>query len=149
MGAFFRKAPTSVVAPDDATVAATAGDILFKTGAGGVIRVTIPNMGTTAIEIDGDCNLTSGNQYLINGVPISGGGGTFVDMEVPSGTVDGINATFTLSSSPVAGSSHVYVNGSLQEVGATADYTIAGATITFNVGAIPATGSKILVSYRT
>lgn len=148
MGGFFRRASVAVTAPVDAEVSAGTGDILFKTGAGATVRVTIPNSGSTAIEIDGDCNLTSGNQYLVNGVPISGGGGTFIDMEIPTGTIDGVNAGFTLSNTPVAGSAHVYTNGVLQEAGATADYTIAGATITFNVGAIPAAGSKILVSYR-
>lgn len=148
MGGFFRRTSTGVSSPGDAELSASSGDILFRTGPGGTLRVTIPNSGSPGIEIDGDCNLTTGNQYLVNGVPISGGGGTFIDMEVPSGTIDGVNAGFTLSTTPVAGSAHAYVNGVLQEAGVTADYTIAGATITFNVGAIPAAGSKILVSYR-
>ncbi len=70
----------------------------------------------------------------------------FVTRETPAGTINGVNVTFTLANTPVAGSEHVYLNGLLQSVGAAEDYTISGATITY-VSA-PLTGEKLVVSYR-
>ena len=69
----------------------------------------------------------------------------FVVREVPSGTINGINDTFTLASTPVAGTEQVFLNGILQDAGASDDYTIAGGTIT--MASAPETGDKILVSY--
>ncbi len=70
----------------------------------------------------------------------------FVDKEIPSGSINGVNAAFTLANSPTAGSEHVYLNGVLQESGAGNDYTIAGAAITMLTA--PLTGEKLRVSYR-
>lgn len=55
----------------------------------------------------------------------SGGGGTLTS-ETPVGTVDGVNAVFTVSNTPV----QVYSNGALQTAGGI-DYTLSGLTITF------------------
>lgn len=64
--------------------------------------------------------------------------------EVPSGTINGINPTFTLSQDPNV--LILFKNGQEQKVGV--DYTLSGSTITFLVGAIPTTGSS-LDSYYT
>lgn len=72
----------------------------------------------------------------------------FVTREVPTGTVNGSNATFTLANTPTASTEEVHVNGVLQNAGAGNDYTISGATITFLTGAIPQTGDVVLVNYR-
>lgn len=81
-------------------------------------------------------------------IPTSAGllGSNFVEKEVPSGSINGSNVTFTLANTPVAGTEHVYVNGVLMESGAGNDYTITGATIT--LATAPASGEKIRVSYR-
>jgi len=73
--------------------------------------------------------------------------GDFADREVPSGTINGVNDTFTLAATPASGSEHVYLNGILQDAGASDDYQISGDTVTFN--SAPLTGDKVLVSYRT
>ena len=81
--------------------------------------------------------------------PITSGGLTnanFVDKEIPSGTINSANATFTLANTPTIGSEHVYLNGVLQESGAGNDYTITGAVITYLTA--PLTGEKIRVTYR-
>jgi len=81
--------------------------------------------------------------------PINGSGLTssnFVDKEIPTGSINGSNVTFTLANTPIAGTEHVYLNGVLQESGAGNDYTITGATITYLTA--PLTGEKIRVSYR-
>ncbi len=70
----------------------------------------------------------------------------FVDKETPSGAVNGVNVTFVLANTPVAGSDHVYLNGLFQDVGAGNDYTISGATITYLTA--PLTNDKLRVSYR-
>lgn len=70
----------------------------------------------------------------------------FVSKEVPSGAINGVNATFTLANVPVSGSEEVYLNGQLQVPGAAEDYTISGAAITFVTA--PLAGESIRVSYR-
>ena len=71
----------------------------------------------------------------------------FVTREVPSGSVNGSNVTFTLANTPVAGSEQVYLNGLLQDPGAGNSYTISGSTITFL--SAPLTNDEIHVSYAT
>lgn len=70
----------------------------------------------------------------------------FVTREVPSGSINGSNVTFTLANTPTAGSEEVFLNGILQDVGAGNDYTISGGTITYL--AAPLTGEKLVVNYR-
>lgn len=66
--------------------------------------------------------------------------------EVPSGSVNGTNVTFTISNAPaVAGTEQVFLNGLLQFSGAGDDYTISGGTITFNTA--PDAGWKLVVYY--
>lgn len=79
-----------------------------------------------------------------------GGGGllnsNFVDKELPAGSINGSNVTFTLANTPVAGSVHLYLNGLLQDEGGGFDYTISGATITMVTA--PASGERLVASYR-
>jgi len=74
----------------------------------------------------------------------AGANPTFVDLETPSGTINGSNDTFALANTPVSGSVHLYLNGVLQE--ATGDYSLSGSTITFVTA--PESGSKLRASYR-
>lgn len=67
--------------------------------------------------------------------------------ESPSGSVNGVNASFTLSNSPSAGSLSLSVNGLTQRPGNSHDYLLTGVTITFNSGAIPQTGDSIFAAY--
>jgi hypothetical protein len=71
----------------------------------------------------------------------------FVDSEIPSGVVDGANATYTLANAPSPQSSLLlYRNGLFMTAGI--DYSISAATITFVPGAIPQTGDLLTASYR-
>jgi hypothetical protein len=72
----------------------------------------------------------------------------FVDNETPSGTINGVNDTFTLAFTPVVGSEHLFKNGLRMKSGVSNDYTISGATITFNAGQIPQTGDTLVADYR-
>lgn len=64
---------------------------------------------------------------------------------VPTGTINGSNVTFSLASTPVAGTEIVYLNGLRLKRGAGDDYQISGATITMNDA--PLTGDVLLVDF--
>lgn len=71
--------------------------------------------------------------------------GMVVTREVPSGSVNGSNMSFSLANTPNVGTEQVFVNGNLQQVGVGKDYTISGDTITFAYA--PTSGDIILVNY--
>ncbi len=71
---------------------------------------------------------------------------TFVDAEVPAGTVDGANDTFTLANAPTGTSLMLFRNGLYLTTGF--DYSLVNATIQFVAGAIPRTGDTLTASYR-
>lgn len=72
---------------------------------------------------------------------------SFVDMEVPSGAINGSNASFTLAHAPAPASSlHIYRNGILLMAGF--DFTLSGSTLTFVAGAVPQSGDTLITSYR-
>jgi hypothetical protein len=80
---------------------------------------------------------------------LGGGSGTlsFVDSESPSGTLDGLNSQFTLSTVPNPSTSlAVFRNGLLQKSGP--DYTLNGQLLVFVSGATPQPGDTLLASYR-
>ena len=71
----------------------------------------------------------------------------YVVRELVNETPNGSITAFTIDNTPIANTEHVYVNGVLMNQGAGNDYTISGATITFQTGAVPQTGDIVLVSY--
>jgi alpha-tubulin suppressor-like RCC1 family protein len=71
----------------------------------------------------------------------------FVTREIPSGLINGSNRVYTLANPIVTGSEQVFLNGLLQDPGASDTYTIVGTTITFNTA--PLTGDEIHVSYAS
>lgn len=73
-----------------------------------------------------------------------GAGAIFVDAEVPSGTINGSNVTFTLAFTPTSGSLHLFLNG--VRLRPTTDYAISVATITMVVA--PDTGDWLYADYR-
>lgn len=75
----------------------------------------------------------------------SGGGLTtsnFVTGEVPSGTIDGTNTTFTIANTPTT-AIKLYLNGIRQKL--STDYTFSGTTITFTTA--PTSGDLLLTDY--
>ena len=82
-------------------------------------------------------------------VPGVGGGTTtnYADEEVPSGSINGSNVTFTLAFAPSPAKSLLLVqNGIILEQGIGNDYTLAGSTITMAVA--PNNGAVLLAWYR-
>lgn len=76
---------------------------------------------------------------------IPGGTGVSYANSIPftSGTVDGVNTSFTWPNTPLNGM-NLFLNGSLQTP--SVDYTLSGATATFLIP--PAPGSGIVASYE-
>ena len=81
-------------------------------------------------------------------VPGTGPAAQFTDGELPGGTINGTNLAFTLAAAPApAASLRLYKNGMLQQQGG--DYTLNGATITFNnTSTAPQVGDTLAASYR-
>lgn len=104
-------------------------------------RITGGNIkGLTATEVRTLINVADGATNVT--LP------TFVTREAPSGTKNGINATFTLAHTPTAGSEELFLNGQLLNVGAGNDYTISADTITMLTGMIPVSTDVLLCTYR-
>lgn len=72
-------------------------------------------------------------------------GDTRIVNEVPSGSINSSNVTFTLSAAPSSGKLELFLNGVRQKP--TNDYSLSGATIT--MVAAPTTGSTMLADYTT
>jgi hypothetical protein len=70
----------------------------------------------------------------------------FVDAEVPSGTINGSNTSFTLANTPTSGTVKLYLNGQRLRSGSGNDYTISGTTIT--MGIAPVSGDYLEAEYR-
>lgn len=66
--------------------------------------------------------------------------------EVPSGTINGSNVTFTLAAAPLSARLLLFRSGLLMRPGAGNDYTLSGSTITFATA--PETGENILAFYH-
>lgn len=144
------------------------GKIGLTTHVSGTLAIGNGGTGLTGTPTNGQLLIGNGSGYTLaalsagTGISITNGAGTisiavnsasvvltanYVVRESPTGTIDGSNTTFTLASTPVSGTEHVYVNGILQNSGTGNDYTIATNTITFLSGAIPQSGDIIRVSY--
>jgi hypothetical protein len=124
------------------TAAPTNGQLLVGNGTGYTLA-TLTGSATISVT-------NAAGSITLNAVTGASGVITapnFVVGEIPTGTINGVNAVFTLANTPLAGKEIVHVNGIRQQVGAGNDYTISGATITFLSGAIPQTGDNILVDY--
>ena len=130
-------------------------DIVGLTGDLGLRPVKGPgySAGRTAmINQDGELEAVIGNPsdcVMVDGStgPCGGGGPQFVDLEVPGGVVDGVNANFTLANPPNPATSLVlFRNGVEQTPGA--DYTLTGSTVQFLAGAIPQPGDSLTAWYR-
>jgi hypothetical protein len=70
-----------------------------------------------------------------------------VGNETPAGAVDGANVTFTLASTPAPSSLQLFKNGLMMCQGATDDYTLAGAVLSFNGDQVPQAGDKMRAWY--
>ena len=122
--------------PEGASYTAGAAAIIDSTGAIGAAT----GSASDCVHVDGSsgpCG-TSGS---------GAAGPNFTDGEVPSGAVNGANASFTLSAAPAPPTSlALYRNGVLQKTGL--DYTLAGNTVQFTAASIPQNGDMLVATYR-
>lgn len=144
------------------------GKVGLTTHVSGILGIANGGTNTSTAPTNGQLLIGNAGNYSVanlsagTGVTITNGAGTisiavntatfiavanYVVREAPTGTINGVNAAFTLAATPVAGTEQVFVNGILQNSGAGNDYTIATNTITFLAGAIPQTGDVVRVTY--
>ena len=71
----------------------------------------------------------------------------FVTNQIPSGTVNGSNTTFTCGNSYVAGTLEVWING-LKQLPTTHYVETTPTSGVFTMGDAPATGDNVLVNYQ-
>ncbi len=83
--------------------------------------------------------------YRVAGPPTAA---VFVDSEVPAGTIDGNNLSFTLANTPTPATSlKLYKNGVLLNLGV--DYTLSSTNVTFaSTSVTPQVGDTLIASYR-
>jgi hypothetical protein len=113
--------------------------VILLTAAVTTISISqIRGNGATAAVLE---STATGNVWLpITSLPAS----SLPQADVPTGTINGTNAVFTLASAPTGGLL-LFRNGLLQQSGS--DYTLSGSTVTFLSTAIPQAADS-LVAYH-
>ena len=112
------------------------------------VMVNIIGTGWTRAQIDSTLVIDTSTSPPTLRAP-GGGQVVFVDAVTPAGTIDGVNAVFTLPSVPSpAASLEVHLNGMLMRVGVDFNIPAGSSIVTFVAGALPQTGSQLVASYR-
>lgn len=96
----------------------------------------------TAVGNAGDCVFVDGTTGPCSSVALP----TFITGEVPGGTLDGNNSTFTLANAPSGTSLLLFRNGLLLQPGT--DYALSGSTIQFAGTVIPQPQDALVAEYR-
>lgn len=148
-----------IVAGDDSITVNPDSVVVKRSGTGAIVLDATNGI---AVAVDDSSIERSGNAIRVKALGITNAmlaGGIsddklvedyliatkYIVRETPTGAVDGVNTTYTLANTPVAGKEMVFLNGVLQEPGVGNDYTISGATITYL--SAPFTGDKVRVTY--
>ena len=114
-----------------------SNNVLVKVSRGGVLAYA-------PVWID-STHITGSNG--VSSVAIGGASINFADNEIPTGTIDGTNAVFTLAHAPnPAGSLQLSLNGVGPLGAAGVDFTLSGLTITYVTA--PTLGSTHVANYR-
>ena len=135
-------------------------DLLVVNSNTGAVTLNIDGLGVKSVKKNGSealvaNDITAGkiiplaydglNFQVIGGGSSSVASNSFVSNEIPSGTVNGTNATFTLANTPVSGTLALYRDGQLMKGGGN-DYTLTGNSIVFVTA--PLTDSVLLAFYQ-
>ncbi|TDI97036.1 MAG: hypothetical protein E2O29_02020 [Deltaproteobacteria bacterium] len=140
-------AGTTTVADDDVSFVEVDGSGTVSNNVSGFTAGRIPLAEVTAAS--GDITAIVDRRAWLDAESAGSGGLTesnFITREDVAFDFDGADTTGVLANTPTAGTEEVYLNGILQNEGGSDDYTISGATITFN--SAPLSGDEVLVSYR-
>jgi outer membrane murein-binding lipoprotein Lpp len=107
----------------------------------GNLSTTVSNLSTKVDNLSTTVNTLADTVANLVRVP------TFVDFELPVGSIDGSNPVFVLNAAPTPPSSLVlYRNGVKLSPGF--DYSLSGNTILFATGAVPQAGDLLTARYR-
>jgi hypothetical protein len=105
----------------------------------GLQGVGVPTGGTTG-QVLAKIDNSDYNTHWVTDVPLL----NIITNEVPSGLINGSNATFTSANNFVSGSLEVFLNGSLQKI--ISDYQVVGNN-TFNLNFSPLSNENLLINY--
>lgn len=116
--------------------------VLMMQGTGSDYTVESSNTVHLLVQYRSGSNILATYPYVVAGMTPS-----VSWMEIPSGSVDGLNTDFTLAHTPSPLSSLMfYVNGILQMQGSSSDYYISGST-TIKMTYACRSGSNLLATY--
>lgn len=114
---------------------AAAGAVDYSVVASGSLKV--------GFSLEADDNVSS---IIINNGAATGATSMILN-ESPTGLINGINDSFTLTNTPSPSTSlMLFINGQL--ITQTTDYTLATNTITFDTSAVPMIGDILLATYQ-
>jgi hypothetical protein len=152
-----RASSTDILTDDGATIAESSViGLVADLAARATMGAAFVPSGAVVVDSSGLLETAAGNAtdcVYVDGSsgPCGAGGGTspnFIDAELPAGTINGVNTSFTLANAPSpAASLDLYRNGMRLETGS--DYSLSGNAITFVSAATPQTGDTLLADYRT
>ena len=129
----------STVTNLSSTLTSNSNSVTSLTGMVNTLNAQVSNLSNTVATLTSTVNTLSNGQSANSAV--------FVDSETPSGTANGVNATFTLANTPSPSSSlELYRNGILQMPGI--DYTLSGNSITFQSHSLPQANDILQAFYR-
>jgi hypothetical protein len=112
---------------------------IAEMGLQGLPGIGVPS-GGMAGQVLAKIDSANYNTHWVNDTSLS----SIIKNEVPSGLINGINATFTSANNFVSGSLEVFLNGSLQKI--IDDYQVIGNnTISFNFS--PLSNENLLINY--
>lgn len=113
----------------------------------GILPVANGGTGTATPGLTAGTNIAITGTWPFQTINASGGLATtnFVYNEVPSGTINGTNVTFTLANTPTTGKIQLTKNG--QTLAPTTDYTISSGTITYAVPPTTVGGTDVLMAF--
>jgi hypothetical protein len=119
----------------------------------GPLNIGTADIGTAGLPVSvlsagsasaGQALIFNGTAYVPTTVPTIS---TFVDAEVPVGTKNSNNVTYTLAGTPnPTASLQLYVGGLLMSPGSAGDYTLSGTVVTMAVA--PGANDAIYAYYR-
>lgn len=146
-GLSFDGSGSTQIALDGASLSLSASGVKIANGTAGRILMANAGGAATYTDLSGDATVNSSGAVTVAATGAGGFSkiGKFKVNTVPSGTINGSNAAFTIGSSLVAGTEGVYLNGQRMFPGAGNDYTISGTAITMLV--VPLTGDRLTVDY--
>lgn len=119
----------------------------------GPLNIGSADIGTAGLPVsvlsagsatNGQALIFNGTAYAPTAIPNFA---TFVDAEIPVGTKNSTNVTFTLAGTPTPTASlQLYVGGLLMSPGSAGDYTLSGTVVTMAVA--PGANDAIYAYYR-